>query len=162
MSNVTQGQTTGKLPVDGQDIQPSGIAAGSVILTLEGALPIEFLSVGDRIITRNGARILRSITSRVARNAPMVRICASALGHDRPEEDLIVAPGQPIHIRDWRALALFGAKAVSVPAARIVDGEYVRRETIAEQRLFMLGFDATEVIYANDLELACAPATVNA
>ncbi len=38
-----------------------GLPLGTIIHTLDGALPIEFLSPGDRVITRAGARVLRSV-----------------------------------------------------------------------------------------------------
>lgn len=38
---------------------------GTIILTLDGAIPIEFLSPGDRVITRAGARVLRAVTGSV-------------------------------------------------------------------------------------------------
>ncbi len=41
----------------------TGLAPGTIIYTLDGALPVEFLSPGDRIITRAGMRPLRGITA---------------------------------------------------------------------------------------------------
>lgn len=38
-----------------------GLPAGTIIFTMEGALPVEFLTPGDRIITRAGMRVLRGI-----------------------------------------------------------------------------------------------------
>ena len=84
-----------------------------------------------------------------------MRIRASSLGHDRPEQDLLVAPGQPILIRDWRAKAIFGQPVAAIPAARLADGEFVCLETHRQVRLFTLRFDEDEVIYAEGLELAC-------
>ncbi|MGB8622907.1 MAG: Hint domain-containing protein, partial [Paracoccaceae bacterium] len=66
-----------------------GLAQGSVVLTLDGALPIEFLTPGDRIITRNGARTLRGVDVRTLDQAPM-RIAPGTLGHDRPDEALLI------------------------------------------------------------------------
>lgn len=37
------------------------LAAGTIVLTMDGALPVETLAPGDRIITRAGARVLRLI-----------------------------------------------------------------------------------------------------
>ena len=39
----------------------TGLAPGTIIFTLEGALPVEYLSPGDRIITRAGMRVLRDL-----------------------------------------------------------------------------------------------------
>ncbi|MDZ4094970.1 MAG: Hint domain-containing protein [Paracoccaceae bacterium] len=140
----------------------AGISAGTPVLTLSGAIPVEHLTVGDRIITRDGARNLRGIHTEMHRNARMIFVAASALGIDQPEEDLRIAPEQQILIRDWRAKALKGADQAMVAAAKLIDGEYIRAETIAEQRLFVLEFDAPAIIYAGGLELACTPALVEA
>jgi hypothetical protein len=92
----------------------------------------------------------------------MVRISASALGHDRPEADMFVAPSQQVLVRDWRAKALYSKDVAMVEAQRLADGDYIRKETVAEVRLFTLVFEREEVVYAGGLELACAPLTVAA
>ena len=158
MSNETQGLAAGNRRAKGHDTMPAtnaGIAAGTIVLTLHGALPVEYLTPGDRIVTRDGTRVLRDLRVRVCREAAAIRIAAGALGHDRPEDDMLVAPEQGILIRDWRAKALYGTDRAVVPAARLVDGSYIRRETREELRLFTLEFDSPAVIYAGDLELAC-------
>lgn len=43
------------------DFCRAGLPVGTVVLTLDGALPVEFLSAGDRIVTRAGVRVLRRI-----------------------------------------------------------------------------------------------------
>lgn len=132
-----------------------GMLAGSRIRTLEGTLPVEYLEPGDRIVTRSGARQLIGVSVQVLENADLIRIRASTLGHDRPDQDLLVLPGQPIMIRDWRAGALYGVPVAAIPAARLVDDEFVRRETLQDARLYALKFDGDEVVYAEGLEIAC-------
>ncbi|MEI2805115.1 Hint domain-containing protein [Albidovulum sp.] len=133
----------------------TGIAAGTVILTLDGALPVDFIEAGDRIITRDGMRIVRAVT--VHRySGPAIRIAAGALGHERPEQDLILPAETPILIRDWRAEALFGAREVVVPVERLADGESVAPVAVLSLRLYELRFDSPQVIYAEGLEIACA------
>lgn len=139
-----------------------GLLAGTGVLTLDGELPVEFLSVGDRVVTRSGARALRRIEMRHVASAQVVRIDAGTLGHDRPDAPLTVAAGQLLFIRDWRAKALYGPPTAMIPAARIADGSYIRRETLAEARLFVLEFDAEETIYAEGVEVGCAAVTVEA
>lgn len=139
-----------------------GLALGTQVLTLEGALPVEFLTPGDRIITRAGSRRLASIEMTLVQNAQVLRIAADTLGVDRPTEDLIVSPDQPIMVRDWRAKAMTGNASAMIAAARLVDGEFIRKETQAEMRFYTLRFDEDVVIYAGGLELACTPAPVAA
>ena len=81
----------------------SGLCDGTTIMTLDGEMPVEHLSVGDRVITRDsGMSVIKAIYSRDVTMQP-IRIKAGSLGHTRPERDMIVAPGARIHIRDWRA-----------------------------------------------------------
>jgi hypothetical protein len=135
---------------------------GTTILTLDGALPVEHLCEGDRIITRNGARKLVRITAQQCCDVTLVRISADSLGVGKPADDILISPDQPILIRDWRAKALFSAAQAMVPAARLIDGSYIRAEAVADARLYTLHFEEPAVIYAGGLELACAPVCVPA
>ncbi|MFN6924414.1 MAG: Hint domain-containing protein [Tabrizicola sp.] len=133
----------------------TGALAGTFICTLDGLLPVEFLQPGDRVVTRAGARRIAAISVLRRKAMDLVRIRSSVLGPDQPAHDLFVALGQPVIIRDWRARALYGSAAAAIPAARLVDDEFVLREKHGEVRLFTLRFDEDEVIYADGLELAC-------
>lgn len=157
MSSETLGQgldaNTNPAPFGGY-----GCAIGTAILTLQGALPAEYIGVGDRLITRNGARTVRQVLASTLLNADVVRISSDALGIGRPEADVLLAPDQPILIRDWRAKALFGTAQAMIPAARLIDGSYIRREVVASLRLYTFVFDEAAVIYAGGLELGCRTA----
>lgn len=132
-----------------------GLLAGTQVRTLDGLMPVDYLEPGDRIVTRDGARRLVAVSVRNRRMAAVVRIRATTLGHDRPEQDLLLAPGQPVMIRDWRALALYGADAAAIPASRLADGEFIVTEVLRQVRLYTLHFAGEEVIYADGLEIAC-------
>ena len=57
-------------------IDATTLPIGTMIYTLDGALPVEYLSPGDRIVTRAGAKKLRGVlTSR----------SGFQLSFDRPE-----------------------------------------------------------------------------
>ncbi len=137
----------------------SGVASGTRIMTMDGEIPVEFLVPGDRIITRDsGAAVLRAIHVTELADAPMIRVTADSLGTGRPGEDVLLAPGQSILLRDWRAKALYGQAQAMVPVSRLVDGQYVSRCTVTATRVYVLQFDRPHVIYAEGLELASAPA----
>lgn len=140
----------------------NGLFAGTMVMTLAGDMPVEYLSVGDRIITRSGARVVRAVHSTVLPTAKLIYISASALGVEQPEEDMRVAPDQGIHIRDWRAKALKGVAQAVIAAKDLADGEYIRMETAVGASFYSLEFDAPEVIYANGVEVTCAPAAASA
>jgi len=134
----------------------TALTAGTVVLTLKGALPVEALRPGDRIITRDGARPLLALRPVAAPR--MVRVSASAIGVEQPEEDMVISAETRILVRDWRAKALKGCDQAVIEAARLVDGEYIRFEASSPAQFFTLDFDAHVVIYAGGLELAIAPA----
>ncbi|MCW1917985.1 Hint domain-containing protein [Rhodobacter sp. KR11] len=139
-----------------------GMGAGTPVLTLDGALPVEFLSPGDRVLTRAGSRRVARVEVTVVAHARMVRVSGDALGVGRPAEAVMLAEDQGVFIRDWRAKALYGQAQAVVPAARLCDGEYIRAEVVAEARLFTLVLESPEVIYAGGLELACEGVAVPA
>ncbi|MDQ2067721.1 Hint domain-containing protein [Xinfangfangia sp. CPCC 101601] len=140
----------------------AGVCAGTCVLTLDGDLPVQFLAPGDRVVTRSGARVLTAITVTLLYDAEIIRIASSALGHNRPEDDLFLAPAQQILLRDWRAMALYQSPTALVEAQRLADGDYIRKETVAEVRIYTLHFAREEIIFAGGVELACAQAKVSA
>lgn len=139
-----------------------GLAEGSLVMTLSGPRAVEALNPGDRVITRAGALRIRGLRVRTEARARLVRVCASALGHDRPEDEIVIAADQPLLVRDWRARAIAGTDRAMIPAGRLADGEYIRAEARRNMRLFLPVFDQPAVIYAQGLELACEGSVVPA
>ncbi len=132
----------------------SGLTAGTTVMTLDGERAVEHLSVGDRIITRDaGMSVLRDIRKTEVRVTP-IRIKAGSLGHTRPQEDMIVGPDTLVHIRDWRAKALFGADVATVKAKRLLDGEFVAEVAQKTMTVYELIFDRQHILYADGLEVA--------
>ena len=127
---------------------------GTPVLTLEGEMPVEHLLPEDRIITRAGSVLLSDISSEDIAAPEMLRVSARALGHDRPDEDMLLPAGQPVLIRDWRARALFGAMQATVPLRRLIDGQYIRPEPVERIRMIRLTLPRASVIYAGTLEVA--------
>lgn len=131
-----------------------GFCAGTRILTLDGEMPVGHLTAGDRIITRDsGVATLVAVTA-VARKLALVRIKAGSLGHTRPDIDMVLPPATRIHIRDWRAEALFGSATAMIPAERLIDGEFIAAVASEKVVVHRLAFDAPHVLYADGLEVA--------
>ena len=139
-----------------------GMLAGTPVLSLDGALPVDYLSPGDRVLTRNGARRVAQIEVTVVANARIVTISADTLGVGKPAAPVTISAAMGVLLRDWRARAMYGADQVVVPAGRLADGCYVKAATIAEARFYTLVFDKPAVIYAGGLELACEGVRVRA
>ena len=145
------------------DTPVNALTVGTQVLTLEGALPVEFLTPGDRVITRDrGAARLRGLRARTLR-LPAVTIVPGTLGHMRPDHEVTLPAAQEILLRDWRASALFGAEQALVPLARLVDGTFIQDAGEVVLHLCELVFDQPHILYADGLELASAtPAGIGA
>jgi Hint domain len=155
LSNIRTDDAPLRTPVPVQ-----ALAAGTTVLTLDGALPVQFLAIGDRVITRAGARTLRDVAVTLLTDALLVRVSARSLTPDSPQDDVILPPNQPVFIRDWRAQAMLGDRQGVLAVRKLMDGEHIVAERFAEMRMFTLRFDREEVIYAGGLELICTPEPV--
>ncbi len=132
----------------------AGIAMGTIVLTLDGQIPVEHLNVGDRVITRDsGMAVLTAVHMREVTMSPY-KISADRLGEGRPEADTYVAADQHILVRGLLAQALFKSDSAMVPVSRLADGEYIAECKEQTMRLYELEFDTAHVIYANGLEVA--------
>ncbi|WP_444465061.1 Hint domain-containing protein [Rhodobacter capsulatus] len=139
----------------------AGLAPGTRVATMDGLLPVEFLTLGDRIVTRSGMRVLRGLSS-LPLVSRLVGIAPGALGHDRPGQAMVLGSGTPVLLRDWRAEAMFGTSQALVAVARLIDGQFVTRLAGRKIRIFALHFEAPEVIYADGVEIGCKPLTLRA
>lgn len=136
----------------------NGLLAGTRLWTLDGEIPVEYLAPGDRIVTRDvGMAVLRDVRV-IDATGKTVRIKAGALGHTRPDEDMVLPATQRVLVRDWRAQALFGTHQALVAAARLVDGQFVTGGAPEALRLVQLVFDAPRILYADGLEVESAAA----
>lgn len=135
----------------------NALVAGSVVRALDGALPVEYLAPGDRVITRDSGTAMLTGLRRDTRRTGLVAIRAGTLGRCRPDRDTVLPAGQEVLLRDWRARLLFGANRALVPAERLVDGVFVRKIGMRDVALFELRFDAPHILYADGLELASGP-----
>ncbi|MCR8825686.1 Hint domain-containing protein [Pseudosulfitobacter koreensis] len=150
---------SGNIPQLRAEIIHVGLVAGTILLTSDGEIPVEYLSAGDRIITRNAGLVtLKAVATTQIRSAA-VAIAAGSLGQRRPETNVILPAAHQVLIRDWRARALAGAAQAVLPAGCLIDGEFITDLGVRTMTLIQLGFDAPHVIYADGLELS-VPAMV--
>ena len=153
MKPNTVGRTSGT-PVAPSPALQMGLMAQSMILTLQGEIPVADLMPGMRVVTRDsGTAMIRNLRRRrVVTDA--VRILAGSLGHTRPDSDVILPAGQQVLLRDWRAEALFGASQVMVPAHKLIDGEFVSALGAMTLDLCEIEFDRPHILYVDGLEVA--------
>ncbi|WP_147125382.1 Hint domain-containing protein [Shimia ponticola] len=131
----------------------SGIPLGTEIATADGILPIEHLTLGDRVITREyGMQSLTWVGHRYV-TCDAVRLSENALGNGRPAQRMFLPSGQRVLVRDWRAKTLYNTRTAGVRAQRLVDGTYVRDVGARNLRLFYLGFERSCTVYAGGFEM---------
>ncbi|MDT0682050.1 Hint domain-containing protein [Roseicyclus sp. F158] len=134
---------------------PSGVAAGTLILTTLGKLPAEALRAGDRVIDANGVTHVVRGVRRLSCNGPLVRIHAGALASSMPTSDLLVGPAQRISITCPQMQLMFG-RAAGLALARDLLG-CGADPVAAPHRLDMIGIrcGAPAILWANGTPVLC-------
>lgn len=162
MKPNTVGRVGGVTPQTGQYApyasRDIGLLQGTMLLTLDGEMPIEFVNVGDKVITRDSGIARVEHIQRSKRMVHTIAVAAGSLGHTRPERDALLAGDQMCLIRDWRAQALFSADRALVAARTLVDGEFIRDLGMQEQTLIQIFCDGPHILYADGLEVSTADA----
>ncbi|MGB3408397.1 MAG: Hint domain-containing protein [Jannaschia sp.] len=160
MKPNTVGRVSGGNPQTGQyspyAVLDTGLVQGTSLLTLDGEIPVEFLSIGDKIITRDTGISKVLHIQRTTRKVRTIALAAGSLGHTRPERDALLAGDQMVLVRDWRARAMFNSERALVAARALVDGEFIRDLGEQDQTLIQIFCDAPHILYADGLELSTA------
>lgn len=134
-------------------------AAGTLIRTIAGDVPVETLREGDLVVTRNGkAQPIRWIGSQkldavdlhVNPKLRPIRIRAGALGYGLPRHDLTVSPQHRMLVRSKIAKRLFGQREVLIAAKHLVSIEGIEEITeAAEVEYWHFLFDHHRIVWAN-------------
>ncbi len=142
--------------ISGQ-IELGGILTGTKIRTPGGETPVEDLSPGDLVMTRNSGptQLIATEWDFVLEQA--VEFSAEALGRDMPESGVTLPVSQPVLLRDWRASVMFGQPQAAAPAGLLVDHGFILDRGELELTLHRLIFERDQVIYADGLELTSEP-----
>ncbi|KNG95422.1 Hint domain-containing protein [Pseudaestuariivita atlantica] len=142
------------LGADAVNVNETGLVEGSLVLTRDGELPVEYVGLSDHLITRDAGYVPVSAVYAERRDMRMVRIAPGSLGHTRPEVEMLLPWSQLVLVRDWRASALYNTRTAMVPAYRLIDGEFVTDAGVRDVTIYRLSCDAPHVMYAGGLELA--------
>lgn len=130
--------------------------AGTRITTASGPVPVEELSPGDLVVTRDnglqplrwvGRRVLTALDLQARPELQPVRIGAGALGGEGPERSLLLSPQHRVLIAGVRAEMYFGESEVLVPAKHLVGLAEVSRSLPAEGVTYVhILFDRHEIV----------------
>lgn len=142
----------------------SAIARRSMITTDRGAVPIEDLVPGTRVLTleRGPEPVvwIGSMTLYPAGSTPglenpgLIRVTADRFGYARPTCDLILGPNSRILHRHARMAELIGTQAALAPARGFVDGMgVIRIDPISPVTVYHIAFAGHRTIRANGIEI---------
>lgn len=144
-----QAITISDFSFDSIPLAPSCFAAGTLIKTPRGAVPVEQLAADDLVITaRNGPMPIRWIGHRrFAAIGKLAPICISkgALGNTR---DLLVSPMHRMAVSGLPVATLFAENEVLVPADALLDGDRIYRKSGGEVTYYHILLDSHEIVFA--------------
>lgn len=129
------------------DFGPPCFVAGTRIHAESGIVPIETLSVGDRVWTRDrGLQVIRWRGHRRVRgdadHAPIL-FEAGAFGNVAA---LMVSPQHRMLVTGWQAQLWFGEDEVLVPAKHLVNGTTIRVRPMRNVEYHHILFDGHEIV----------------
>jgi hypothetical protein len=134
---------------------------GTNIRAEHGNMPVEKLSVGDKIQTKDaglqeilwiGHRRMSGARLHAMPELRPVRLRRDALGGDIPDDDLLVSPHHRILISGERALALFNQPEVLVSASDLINDTSVFVDhTVREVTYVHLLFRDHQIVWANGI-----------
>ncbi len=157
MSSRTPGRSSGLGAGVRRFIYKTGLCEGTNVKTTEGNLPVEYLATGDRVVTATGVHRIRHISTRPLTDCP-IEVRRGALGPNRPEQDMLLAPDQFVRLADWRSHKLYGADSAAVPVSRLQDGEHITwGEHPGELLVYDLELESEQVIFAEGMQVMSAP-----
>lgn len=135
---------------------------GTLIQTKTGPVPVENLTEGDRVQTKdNGCQAVLWIGSRRLTGARLyampqlrpVRINAGALDQGVPDAGLVVSPDHRIVLRGPRARALFNCDEVLVTARDLLnDRTVVTDYTVRDVTYIHMLLPRHQIVFANAVE----------
>lgn len=135
---------------------------GARIITMQGAVPVENLQVGDMVLTvDNGFKPIRWIGNRLVSHRALqafeklhpVTIRAGALGNGLPERHLTLSRQHRVLVKSVVAERMFGNTEVFLPAKDLLDLDGISSAHDGRQvEYWHIMFDQHEVIFSEGVQ----------
>jgi len=131
---------------------------GTLIATPKGEMLVEYLNVGDKVITRdNGIQEIRWVGAKALTWADFttnphlkpVLVKRGSLGHDLPEQDMVVSPNHRLLVANERTSLYFDEHEVLVAAKHLVGAAGVDVIDSVGTTYLHFMFDRHEVVLSN-------------
>lgn len=125
-------------------------ARGTMILTPDGEMPVEDLSVGDLVMTADaGAQPLQWIGQKTVNGKGFLAPIRFAKGSIGNSQDLLLSPQHRVVLNDWRVEYYTGYSETLVAAKSLVNGGSITYEPTESVEYFHLMLDRHEILFAN-------------
>lgn len=154
----TNGNAAGSLTFQNIENVIPCFTPGTLIATPQGERPVEELSVGDRVITRdNGIQHIRWVGQRAMSGEELARaehlrpvlIQQGALGNGLPERDMLVSPQHRVLVANDKTALYFDETEVLVAAKHLTDMDGIDVVEVSETTYIHVMFDQHEVILSD-------------
>lgn len=124
--------------------------AGTPILTDKGAIPVENLTVDDRVHTMdNGLQPIRWIKSKTVPGHGSFAPYRIASGHFGATSDVYFSPAHRVLLRDWRAELFLGEAEVLIPISALANHTGIDRRPRQTVTYFHMLFDQHQIVFSN-------------
>lgn len=132
------------------DRPAGGFAAGTRLVTSDGAIPVENLRAGDHLLTRDSGhcRLASVVRNDAPPKAGLVRIAPGALGKDLPARELTVAADQRMLMLSDDTLRLFGTAEALVVAGDLAETPIADWSLDRVERWISLDLGRAEMVLA--------------
>lgn len=123
--------------------------AGTLIRTPQGHVPVERLTVGDMVVTRDGGpQPLTWVGGRRVDGTGVfapVHVAPGALGNRRA---LVLSPQHRVLLQGWRAELHFAQAEVLVAVIHLVDGARIKQVPVPEVSYHHIMFDRHHLVWS--------------
>ena len=130
-----------------------GFVAGTRLLCSDGLIPIEFVRIGERVITRDAGMVRVTEIDRKVVETHFIRIQPHALDGASPIAELLLPLDQMVLARNWRAKGIFGVDRALVEAKSLVDDVFIEVTERRKEILFQVSFSAPDILYVEGIEV---------
>lgn len=142
---------------EGASVTPC-FTPGTMIATARGAVPVEALALGDKIITRDnglqeirwiGAKTLNAKELAARRHLQPVMIRAGALGNGLPSRDILVSPNHRVLVASDQTALYFEDREVFCAAKHLINNRGIEEMQVQTVTYVHFMFDHHEVVLSN-------------
>tara|TARA_R110002124_G_scaffold223789_6_gene389103 strand:+ start:1645 stop:2106 length:462 start_codon:yes stop_codon:yes gene_type:complete len=133
-----------------------GFVAGTRLLCSDGMIPVEFIGIGERVISRDAGMVRVTEINRTVVETNFIKLKPHALDEASPVAELLLPHDQMVLVRNWRAREIFAAERALVAAKSLVDDIFVEMTGKRKEVLFQISFSSPHILYAEGAEVGSA------